>query len=107
MLDEAKTKKQITAITEMVGSIGQLSTALTSLTSLDEIITSDTYSNGEKILKIIETLSFTLPMVVSGFNGIKKNAESVFMPLAEQLGAVQIAETDAGIQATIMWNEIL
>ena len=107
MLDEAKTKKQITAITEMVGSIGQLSTALTSLTSLDEIITSDTYSNGEKILKVIETLSFTLPMVVSGFNGIKKNAASAFMPLAEQLGAVQTAETAAGTQATIMWSEIL
>lgn len=108
MLNEAKTKKQIAAIAEMVGSIGQLSTAFTSLTSLDEILFSDdTYSDGEKTLKLIETLSFTLPMVASGFSGIKKNAASAFMPLAEQLGAVQVAETAAGTQATIMWSEIL
>lgn len=97
----------IEGITTLVGSLGQVATAITSIQSLGSIWDDQDLTDGEKLIKTIETLAFTLPMVINGLGGIKAAATTAFLPLATSLGAVQVAETAAGTQATIMWNAIL
>lgn len=105
--DKMDLTKQINGITQFVGSLGQVATAITSIQSLGSVWEDEDLTDGEKLIKTIETLAFTLPMVMSGFGGIKAAASTALMGVAKALGAVQIVETATGTQATIMWTEIL
>ena len=105
--DRMNMTNTIESVTTLVGSLGQVATAITSIQSLGNIWEDQDLTDGEKLIKTIETLAFTLPMVMNGLGGIKAAASTAFMPLASALGAVQVAETAAGTQATIMWTEML
>ena len=97
----------IEGITTLVGSLGQVATAITSVQSLGSIWDDQDLTDGEKLIKTVETLAFTLPMVINGLGGIKAAATTAFLPLATSLGAVQVAEGAAAGEATIMWSAIL
>lgn len=105
--ERMNTTSTVEGITTLVGSLGQVATAITSIQSLGSIWDDQDLTDGEKLIKTIETLAFTLPMVINGLGGIKAAATTAFLPLATSLGAVQVAESAAAGEATIMWSAIL
>ena len=105
--ERMNTTSTVEGITTLVGSLGQVATAITSIQSLGSIWDDQDLTDGEKLIKTIETLAFTLPMVINGLGGIKAAATTAFLPLATSLGAVQVAEGAAAGEATIMWSAIL
>lgn len=99
--------KQINNMTQFVGSLGQVATAITTLQGLGSIWDDEEASDGEKLLKTIETLAFTLPMLISGFGGIKTAVGPAFSALTTGLGSAAAAEGGVAAGASTMWTALL
>ena len=105
--DKMDLTKQVNNVTQFVGSLGQVATAITTLQGLGSIWDDEEASDGEKLLKTIETLAFTLPMLISGFGGMKAAVGPAFSALTTGLGSAAAAEGGVAAGASTMWTALL
>lgn len=105
--DKMDLTKQVNNVTQFVGSLGQVATAITTLQGLGSIWDDEEASDGEKLLKTIETLAFTLPMLISGFGGMKSAVGPAFSALTTGLGSAATAEGGVAAGASTMWTALL
>ena len=72
-LETEKIKSYSIAWTQLVSSIGQYATAINSLANIGEVFLDDDISAGEKASKVISTIAFTLPMLISSVSTLTKS----------------------------------
>lgn len=61
----------------IAGGLSQVTASIQALHNLGDIWSDEDASTGEKILSTIENLSFTIPMLVTGFKQMRESAKSV------------------------------
>lgn len=105
--EKMRLEAQIKGVLDFAGSLGQVATAITSITSLIDIWNSKELSGGEKLIKTVETVAMTLPMVVSGIGGIIKALPAMAAAFVPTFASMAAAEQTVGAAASVMWTEIL
>lgn len=105
--DEFDLKNQITQMTNFIGGLGQVASAINVIQGLGNIWDDDSISEGEKILKTIETLAMAIPLVVSGFSAMKASIGPALLPLVAGLKGMTVAELEAATAGTTMWTAVL
>ena len=60
----------IRSVVTMVGAVGQLSSALMSIKNIPRIINDQDISAGQKLLKVVSALSYSIPSLVTAFGKI-------------------------------------
>ena len=105
--DEFDLKNQITQTVNFIGGLGQVASAINVIQGLGSIWGDDSISDGEKILKTIETLAMAIPLVITGFSAIKTSMGPALIPLVAGLKGVTVAELETTVAATSMWSAVL
>lgn len=105
--DEFDLKNQITQTVNFIGGLGQVASAINVIQGLGSIWGDDSISDGEKILKTIETLAMAIPLVITGFTAIKTSMGPALIPLVAGLKGVTVAELETTVAATSMWSAVL
>ena len=105
--DELDLKTQITQVTNFIGGLGQVASAINVIQGLGNIWDDDSISEGEKILKTIETLAMAIPLVISGFSAMKASIGPALLPLVAGLKGMTVAELEAATAGTTMWTAVL
>ena len=105
--DEFDLKNQITQTVNFIGGLGQVASAINVIQGLGSIWGDDSISDGEKILKTIETLAMAIPLVITGFTAIKTSMGPALIPLVAGLKGMTVAEFEAATAGTSMWAAVL
>lgn len=95
--------KQVQALVGIVSAIGRITSAAVSLYNVVNVINDETLSDGEKIVQIITTISFSLPMVLTGLKDLSKKV----IELSIYLELVTAEEIKAGNAAVIMGKKFM
>ena len=66
--------KAIDGVVNLAGGLANISTSINNLKNLGSIWSDEDLSGGEKFLQTVTNISFTLPMLVTGFTNLKKGA---------------------------------
>lgn len=96
-------KEKIQLITDLAGSIGSVASAISMVSDIVNVFMDEDATAEEKIKKIITLLAAAIPMMLTGFSGIKANLISLLPAggsAAAGLTAAGTAATASGTAAT-------
>lgn len=72
-IQATKTKAMVNNIMGVVNGISQMASAISTLKNLGSIFKNEDMTNGEKLLAVIQNLTMSVPMLISGYSMIRKS----------------------------------